>query len=117
MNRIYHITSADEAAAAARSGSYVPRAFAADGFIHCSYRRQVQDVANRRFPGRTDLVLLEIDRTRLACDVNDENLEGGTDLFPHIYGRLPMTAVVQIHPFSCAADGRFDLPDALRPSG
>jgi uncharacterized protein (DUF952 family) len=108
MNRIYHITSADEAAAAARSGSYVPIGFEADGFIHCSHAGQVREVANRRFTGRTDLVLLEIDRTKLACDVIDENLEGGAELFPHIYGRLPMSAVVDIHPFPCDADGRFD---------
>ena len=111
MNRIYHITSAVEAGDAARLGEYVPKAFEADGFIHCSYPRQVQDVANRRFSGRTDLVLLEIDRAKLTCEVVDENLEGGTDLFPHIYGCLPMSAVVRIHPFPCGADGRFDLPD------
>ena len=110
---IYHITSADEATAAARSGTYAPKAFHADGFIHCSYPRQVRDVANRRFSGRTDLVLLAIDPTKLACEVVDENLEGGTDLFPHIYGRLPMSAVVEVHPFPCRADGRFDLPDAF----
>ena len=73
----------------------------------------MRDVANRRFPGRADLMLMEIDRTRLACDVVDENLEGGTDLFPHIYGRLPMSAVVQVHPFPCGADGRFDDPPGL----
>jgi uncharacterized protein (DUF952 family) len=108
MATIYHITSAVEAAAAARSGTYVPNAFDADGFIHCSYQRQVQDVANRRFPGRADLVLLEIDRAELPCHVIDENLEGGTDLYPHIYGPLPMSAVLQVHPFPCGVDGRFE---------
>jgi uncharacterized protein (DUF952 family) len=116
MNRIYHITSAVEAGDAARLGEYVPKAFEADGFIHCSYPRQVQAVANRRFSGRTDLVLLEIDRAKLPCEVVDENLEGGTDLFPHIYGCLPMSAVVRIHPFPCGADGRFDLPDQSGPT-
>ncbi|MEO8259146.1 MAG: DUF952 domain-containing protein [Acidobacteriota bacterium] len=112
-----------EAAAAARSGSYVPTAFEADRFIHCSYPWQVREVANRRFAARADLVLIEIDRTRLACQVIDENLEGGTDLFPHVYGRLPMSAVVQVHPFASGADGRFDrsgpasLSERRQPSG
>jgi uncharacterized protein (DUF952 family) len=110
VTRIYHITSAGEAAAAARSGTYAPAAFDADGFIHCSHPWQVLDVANRRFAGRADLVLMEIDPTKLACDVIDENLEGGTDLFPHVYGRLPIAAVVEVHPFPCGATGRFDLP-------
>ena len=108
MTTIYHITSADEAAAAARSGTYAPAAFDTDGFIHCSYPWQVVDVANRRFAGRADLVLMEIDRAKLACEVIDENLEGGADLFPHIYGRLPISAVVQVHRFPCGAAGRFD---------
>jgi uncharacterized protein (DUF952 family) len=117
VTAIYHITSAAEAAAAARSGTYAPAAFDADGFIHCSYRRQVREVANRRFSGRGDLVLMEIDPTKLAGEVVDENLEGGTDLFPHIYSRLPMAAVLQVHPFPCGAAGGFDLPAGLDRSG
>ena len=73
------------------------------------------DVANRRFAGRADLVLLEIDRTKLPCEVIDENLEGGADLFPHVYGRLPISAVVQVHPFPCGAAGQFDFPRLAWP--
>jgi uncharacterized protein (DUF952 family) len=113
VTRIYHITSAEEARDAARSGTYAPNAFEADGFIHCSYLRQVRDVANRVFSGRGDQVLLEIDRTRLTCPVIDENLEGGTELYPHIYGRVPASAVVQIHPFRRGDDGRFELPETV----
>jgi uncharacterized protein (DUF952 family) len=93
---IYHITSADAAAAAQKSGEYIPEGFELEGFIHCSYTHQVQGVVQRRFQGRTNLVLLEIDPSRLSCRVVDENLEGGAELFPHVYGRLPMSAVVGI---------------------
>lgn len=110
---IFHITTTNEAGVAERVGFYVPQAFAHEGFIHCSYPHQVREVANRRFHGREDLALLEVDPRRLRCDVLDENLEGGLDLFPHIYGRLPMHAVVRIHPFPCGADGRFELPETL----
>ena len=113
MTTLFHIASAEEARDAMRAGIYAPRAFAAEGFIHCSYARQVCDVANRIFSGRSDLVLLEIDRTRLTCEVIDENLEGGTQLFPHIYGRLPVDAVVKTHCFPCGADGRFELPETV----
>jgi uncharacterized protein (DUF952 family) len=111
--RVYHITSASDAEAAARTGDYIPRAFSSEGFVHCSYRRQLVAVANARFRGRVDLVLLEIDRARLSCRVIDENLEGGSELFPHVYGPLPMSAVVQVHRFPCMADGCFELPPAL----
>ena len=113
MSVIYHITSADEAAAAARTGLYTPGAFDAEGFIHCSYQRQVIGVANRLFCGREDLVLLEIDAAKLSCRVVDENLEGGSDLFPHVYGPLPMSAVVRVHRFACDVAGRFDIPPTL----
>jgi uncharacterized protein (DUF952 family) len=99
MEPIFHITSAHEADRATGSGTYVPEAFHVDGFVHCSYRHQLVEVANRHFAGRTGLVLMEIDRGKLACKVVDENLEGGAELYPHVYGPLPMAAVVGIHEF------------------
>jgi uncharacterized protein (DUF952 family) len=102
--RLFHITSEAEAKEAQRTGEYVPRAFEAEGFIHCSYGHQVPGTLNRIFKGRTDLVVFEIDRARLSCTVVDENLEGGAELFPHIYGRLPMSAVVRVIPVSAVYD-------------
>jgi uncharacterized protein (DUF952 family) len=105
--RLYHITSEREAQEAQQSGVYIPASFAREGFIHCSYADQVVATANRIFRGRQDLVLLEIDPARLKCKVVDENLEGGEELFPHIYGQLPMDAVVAIRVLPCNTDGSF----------
>jgi len=105
--RLYHITSRREAEDARRGGVYVPAAFDREGFIHCSYAHQVGAVANRIFRGRPDLVLLEIDPARLNCRVVDENLEGGAELFPHIYGQLRMDAVIAIREFPCDDEGKF----------
>jgi uncharacterized protein (DUF952 family) len=107
--RIYHITSAKEAGEARHNGYYVPAAFDREGFIHCSHSHQVVAVANRIFQGRSDLVLLEIDPTRQDCSVVDENLEGGSELFPHIYGRLKMSAVLAVHEFPCDRFGKFAI--------
>lgn len=97
--RLYHITSQPEAREASRVGEYTPAAFDREGFIHCSYAHQVLATVDRIFYGRTDLALLEIDPAMLDCKVIDENLEGGAELFPHIYGRLRMSAVVRVHEF------------------
>ena len=107
--RLFHIAPA---AALSIDGTeeYKPATFNEEGFIHCSYESQVLEVANRLFRGRSDLVLLEIDRQRLTCPVVDENLEGGQELYPHIYGALPRHTVVRIHPFPCGDDGRFVMP-------
>ena len=110
MTRLYHITSAGEARAAAKTGVYEPTAFGREGFIHCSYAHQVAAVANRIFKGRQDLVLLEIDPAKLTCKVVEENLEGGVELFPHVYGRLEMSAVTAVREFECNRDGVFSAP-------
>jgi uncharacterized protein (DUF952 family) len=107
MTRIYHITSKHEASEAQKAGTYAPAAFEREGFIHCSYANQVMAVANRIFKGRPDLVLLEIDPAALDCRVIDENLEGGSELYPHIYGRLKMSAVMRVDLFPCDKEGKF----------
>src|SRR5690349_18237417 len=104
---IYHITSAREAEQAKKSGEYTPAGFEREGFVHCSHLHQVQGVANRLFRGRTDLVLLEIAMDRLDFRVVEENLEGGSELFPHVYGRINMSAVIRIREFPCDAGGLF----------
>lgn len=109
---LFHITTVAEANAAAESGTYSPGTFDREGFVHCSYLHQILATANRLFAGRSDLVLLQIDSVRLSCRVVDENLEGGVELFPHVYGHVPMAAVVRVIPFPCSAGGVFDLPVA-----
>lgn len=108
--RLFHITGRDEWAAAQAAGEYLPAAFAREGFIHCSYERQVEKSARKHFAGRTDLVLLEIDRTAVPSRIVDENLSGGSDLFPHIYGPLPVSAVHTVFDYPPGPDGTFPLP-------
>jgi uncharacterized protein (DUF952 family) len=43
-------------------------------------------------------VLLHIDPARLQAPVRYENLEGGRELFPHVYGPVPVSAVVDVTP-------------------
>jgi uncharacterized protein (DUF952 family) len=111
--RLFHITTIVEADAARAAGEYRPAAFAREGFIHCSYQRQVVATADRIFRGRDGLILLEIDLARLTCPVVTENLEGGSELYPHIYGALPMDAVRAVHRFPPRADGSFTLPETV----
>ena len=119
---LFHITTRGEwqqaQSSEVESPTYLPKGFATEGFIHCSYRHQVVATANRIFKGQTDLVLLEIERwsslpegkSCLTCQVVDENLEGGTELFPHIYGHLPLEAVTHVYDFPCDASGLFQWP-------
>jgi uncharacterized protein (DUF952 family) len=103
---LFHIVPAD---VWARSGDpYVPEDFAREGFIHCSTASQVTRVANAFFAGRVDLLLLMIDVGRVPAPIRDENLTGGAELFPHVYGPLPRAAVVAVRPLRLRDDGTFD---------
>lgn len=107
MNWLYHITTETEAVTAQRLGEYVPKGFGREGFIHCSHPSQVAAVANRIFRGQKNLVVLKIDPAKVGCAIVEENLEGGSELYPHIYGRLSMSAVAAVLPFPCDGAGTF----------
>ena len=81
--------------------------------MHCSYVYQLSAVANRFFQGQNNLLLLVIDCSQIEAKVIDENLEGGLELYPHLYGGLPINAVVEVIPFPCNVDGSFSLPKQL----
>jgi uncharacterized protein (DUF952 family) len=106
---LLHITTAPAWNAAQAQGAYLAASLATEGFIHCSTPTQVVWVANTRFHGRTDLILLHIDPSKLDADVRYENLEGGEWLFPHVYGPIPVSAVVAVTAFRPSADGTFSL--------
>jgi uncharacterized protein (DUF952 family) len=113
MAIIFHITSRKAWNSAAAEGTYQPEMFPVDGFIHCSTRDQVVQVANIRFRGHSGLVLLSIDTDKVTAEIIYENLEGGLQFFPHIYGELNLDAVVQVAEFTPGADGSFNLPQGL----
>jgi uncharacterized protein (DUF952 family) len=108
---IFHIATEAGWASALARGMYTAD-LEAEGFIHCSEADQYLWVANQRFAGRTDLVLLHIDEARLRVPVRRENLEGGTRLFPHIYGALPIDAVVHFEPLRPGPAGTFESSPA-----
>jgi uncharacterized protein (DUF952 family) len=106
---IFHITSEQAWTDAKAQGSYTADSLASEGFIHCSEARQVAWVANQRFRGRSDLVLLHIDPARLQAPVRYENLEGGPEPFPHVYGPVPVSAVVSVTRLLPSESGDFSF--------
>jgi uncharacterized protein (DUF952 family) len=76
----------------------------ADGFIHFSTAEQVQETAKRHFTGQTDLVLLAVDALALGAPVTWEPSRGG-ELFPHLYGPMPASAVISARPLDLGVDG------------
>jgi uncharacterized protein (DUF952 family) len=64
----------------------------ADGYIHLSSAAQVPETLARHFAGQEDLVIAAVDLIALGDAVRWEVSRGGA-LFPHLYGRLPLSAV------------------------
>ena len=69
------------------------------GFIHCSWQEQVPKTFERFYADAGEIVLLEIDPTRLNSPLRADAIPTG-ELFPHLYGPLPIEAVRSISPYS-----------------
>lgn len=115
MTIVYHIAPAADWEAARAAGTYTAASLRSEGFIHCSTAEQVIATANRLFKGRTGLLLLCIDTARIDAEIRYENLEGGSNLFPHVYGALEAGSIIAVHDLLSASDGSFELPQSLRP--
>lgn len=118
MKLIYHITTPDAWAAAQTVDAVTAASLATEGFIHCSRQAQLLAVANRFFPGATGLLVLAIDEAGVATTLVNEGPAGVGDpfadnVFPHVYGTIPTSAVVATAHFAAAADGRFGWPAQL----
>jgi len=108
---IFHIATRDAWAEAARAGSYRVDTLETEGFIHCSEAHQVAEVANVRFRGREDLVLLWIDPARVRAKIKYEDATDGSGKFPHIYGPINTDAVARATNY-LESDGVFQSPTA-----
>lgn len=117
MAHIYHITTGEAWKTALEDGTYRTESLASEGFIHCSTRGQVVGVANAFYQDVSDLVILRIDEA-LAGDVRyeapaEDGYASPDDRFPHLYGPLPVEAVIQVVGLPSNMDGRYALPGDL----
>ena len=67
---ILHIVPRAAWEAARAAGVYEGDTLATQGFIHCSTERQVHRPATALFRGRDDLLLLQIDESRLPVPLS-----------------------------------------------
>ncbi len=91
---IFHITEQSTWQEAKHNAFYEGDTLSVDGFIHCCLFEQIEDVLLNWFKGKHDVVILEIDPEILLSPVKYENLEGGLEMFPHVYGPINLDAVI-----------------------
>ncbi|MEC3914512.1 DUF952 domain-containing protein [Nocardia sp. CDC160] len=107
---LLHICSRAEWESARAAGEYRTPDLPETGFIHLSAPYQAHLPANRLFAGRTDLVLLHLDPERLDSPVKWEPgvpTDPESMRFPHLYGPLPLAAVIEVTDFRPGPDGTF----------
>lgn len=75
----------------------------ADGFIHCSSVEYFWRVASNF----DDMVLLCIDEDKLLSEVRYEDDDNCGRLYPHIYGVINNSAVINTLPFLRDTNGEF----------
>jgi uncharacterized protein (DUF952 family) len=114
--RIYTLIRGADWREAERLGEYRGSADdARDGFLHFSTAAQVKESAAKHRRGEPDLWLVEADAARLGAALRWEAAAGGrrTGLFPHLYGALPLSAVLSATRLPLRADGSHDFPAGL----
>ena len=104
---LYHLALAADWQQARQQGEYriSTRGQSLDqvGFIHASYAHQLEATHQRFYADLEDLRLLVIDPTRLAAHglaVRPEAAPGSGELFPHVYGALPLDAVCLVERYA-----------------
>ena len=113
---LYRIANAGDWQRAQETGFFASADLASEGFIHTSEQHQILETARRHYAGRADLVLLEWDEAVLAATnvrVEREWAAGRQQYFAHVFGPVPLGAVVRTWPFDATAAGEFQLPAGL----
>lgn len=118
-DRVFHLADGEAWARAFATGEYRESTLGMSldevGFIHLSYVHQLRGTADRFYQGKEGIVLLVIDPERVGAEIRDEPAAGSGELFPHLYGPLPVAAVVAAPAVGLTPDGRLDLDAILAP--
>lgn len=105
--KIFHVCEPEVWAEAMAFGSIGNPSLDTEGFIHCATADQLDGVRSRFYAGRDDYLIVTVD-TDLLDDVecrweapshpdgSPNTTAEAADRFPHIYGGIPLDAVVEV---------------------
>ena len=106
----YKVLTAEEMATLERDGSFAGAPIdLADGYMHLSTCEQLTDTVDKHFAGQDDLYVAAVDLGAFASSLKWEESRGG-QLFPHLYGPLPLETVVAYGKLQRNDDGSVRLP-------
>ncbi|MDQ3156213.1 MAG: DUF952 domain-containing protein [Actinomycetota bacterium] len=113
---IFHIATDADWQAARASGSYTTSTLGVtleqEGFLHCSRDSQAARVLAKYYADVSEpLMLLTVDTNLLTSPWQLDPVPGAELSFPHIYGPLNPSAVVDTTPLTKNAAGEWELPE------
>ncbi len=96
---LYHLATGADWDRYQADGAIEPPSLAAEGFVHCSWGRQVPGTVEKHFAEETDLLALALDPAALGnVRLVEEDSYGSGQAFPHAYGPIPVAAVRAVTP-------------------
>jgi uncharacterized protein (DUF952 family) len=111
MTLIFHMARTAEWDAAQSAGSYQgAEEDRVDGFIHFSTATQIKESAAKHRTSEPNLILVACNSDTLGENLKWAEARGGA-LFPHLYGDIPLNAVVWAEPLPLDAGGIHIFPD------
>lgn len=91
---LYHLSTAAEWAASQAAGEIRAESLETEGFVHCSWGRQLPGTIAKHFEGVTGLLALELDPGALGeVELVEEDSYGSGQAYPHAYGPISTAAV------------------------
>lgn len=111
---VYKVASREIVAASRQEGRFVGQPIdLADGYIHFSTAAQLGETIRLYFAGLGGQVLFAVPVAPLGDALKWEASRGG-ELFPHLYGELPMALVSEAVDLDVPADGLVILPEWVK---
>lgn len=108
---IYHLIAKEKWALCSKNSSYKPNSVDREGYIHCSFENQIMKVADTFYKNQKNLLILCIDEKKLSNSLKVEDLFNLNEVYPHIYGELPIESVEKVISINVDSNGEFIKPN------
>ena len=92
---IYHIVLPEVWEKFKNENEYEAESLQTEGFIHCSYRGQLDDVLERYYEDADRVLILHINPHHLSARFAAEP-STDREIYPHIYGPVNRAAIVDV---------------------
>jgi uncharacterized protein (DUF952 family) len=92
---IYHIVLPEVWDEFKDKNEYEASSLQTEGFIHCSYRNQLEDVLERYYKNVNSVFVLHINPHLLTSELIAEP-STNREVYPHIYGKINRRAIARV---------------------